>query len=87
MVAAAPDVVGKGRPGEIARHLENSPATTQADYEGERFSIRFFLGAGPGVERVDAEVRGDGDPMPELRRLAEATGWVIMEAGGSRGAP
>jgi hypothetical protein len=63
----------------LRRHLEGSPATTQADFEGEGFSIRFFLGTGPEVERMGAEVRGGGDPLPTLRQLARATGWVVVE--------
>jgi hypothetical protein len=78
---------GVAFPEVLRRHLEGAPATTQADYEGQGYSIRFFLGAGPGVERMDAEVRGDGDPLSELRRLAEKNSWVILEAGGSRMAP
>jgi hypothetical protein len=60
-----------------------SPATTQADYEDEGYSIRFFLGAGPGIERMDAEVRGGGDPLPALRRLAEINDWMVLGADGS----
>jgi len=75
-------------PEALRRHLESSPATTQADYEGDGFSIRLFLGAGPVVESVGAEVRGSGDPAPELRRLAQGTGWVIIEdADGTQVAP
>ena len=75
-------------PEVLRRHFESSPATTQADYEGEGFSLRLFLGSGPAVESVGAEVRGSGDPLPDLRRLAEATGWVITEdTGGSQVAP
>jgi hypothetical protein len=69
-------------PEVLRRHLQSSPATTQADYEGEGFSIRLYLGAGPDVERMDAEIRGSGDPLPALHRLAEATGWVVLEASG-----
>jgi hypothetical protein len=75
-------------PEVLRRHLEGSPAKTQADYEGDGFSIRFFLGTGPEVERMGAEVRGSGDPLPELRRLVAATDWLIIEdAGGTRVAP
>ena len=74
-------------PEVLRRHLEGAPATIQADYEGEGFSIRFFLGTGPDVELINAEVRGGGDPLPKLQRLAAVTGWVIHEAGGSQVAP
>lgn len=70
-------------PEVLRRHLEDSPATVQGDYEGEGYSVRFFLGAGPEVEDMGAEVRGSGDPMPELCRLAKANGWAILGAGGS----
>jgi hypothetical protein len=78
---------GVGFPEVLRRHLESAPATTQADYEGEGFSIRFFLGIGPGVERMDAEVRGGGDALPELCHLAEVNGWVVLGANGSQVAP
>ncbi len=74
-------------PEALRRHLEGAPATAQADYEGEGYSIRFFLGAGPEVERMDGEVRGDGDPGPELCRLADLNGWVVLDADGTQVAP
>ena len=79
---AAAGSLGIEFPEVLRRHLENSPAKTQADYESQGFSIRLYLGAGPGVERIDAEVRGSGDPLPALHHLAMVTGWVILEAGG-----
>jgi hypothetical protein len=74
-------------PEALRHHLEGAPATTQADYEGKGYSIRFFLGAGPGIERLDGEVRGDGDPGPELCRLADLNGWMVLDADGSQVAP
>jgi hypothetical protein len=74
-------------PDVLRRHLESSPAQTQADYEGDGFSMRLYLGAGPSVDRMDAEVWGSGDPLPALHRLAEATGWVVLEASGSQVVP
>ena len=66
-------------PGALRRHFEDTPSTTLADYEGEGYSIRFFLGDGPAVERLDAEVRG-GDPLFELSRLLWDNDWVILGA-------
>lgn len=59
-------------PDVLLRHLNNSPATIQADFEGEGFSIRFFLGAGPEVERMGAEVRGSGGPAGARSRQPES---------------
>lgn len=67
-------------PEVLRRHLDNSPATTQGDLEGDGFSIRFFLGAEEPVERVDAEIRGDtAAAILSLERLAQVTGWRILE--------
>ena len=34
-----------------------------------------------GLKYICAEVRGRGNPLPQLRSLCDRTGWSIVEAG------
>jgi hypothetical protein len=71
-------------PDVLRRHYEETPATHLGDYEGDGFSIRFFLGSGGEAATVDAEVRGDTERVyPLLCNLAEANQWVVAECGSS----
>lgn len=42
----------------------------------------FFLGDGPGAERMYGEVRSHDDRRHELSRLADLNGWVCVGAAG-----
>lgn len=65
-------------PEVLRAFLETAAATIQADFEGDGFSMRFYLGTGPFVQSIGVEIRGSGDPMPYLWRLASQTGWRII---------
>jgi hypothetical protein len=69
-------------PDLLRQHFEKMPATDQGDFEGDGFSIRFFLGSGGETATVDAEVRGDTErAFPLLRLLANENRWVVAESG------
>jgi hypothetical protein len=69
-------------PDVLRRQFEKTAATKQGDFEGNGFSIRFYLGSCSETTTVDAEVRGDtGRAYPLLRKIAEANQWVIAECG------
>lgn len=65
-------------PEVLRSFLETAPATVQADFEGDGFSMRLYLGTGPVVQNIGLEVRGSGDPMPCLQKLTSETGWRII---------
>jgi hypothetical protein len=49
------------------------------DFEGDRFSIRVYGFEGQPISAVNAEVRGDGNPMPVLAALCLPNGWVAID--------
>src|SRR4051794_16102544 len=56
---AAARVAGVKFPDILRKHLEQQPPTEVADFEGDGFSVRFFLGPEGELAALDAEVRGD----------------------------
>jgi hypothetical protein len=69
-------------PDVLRRQFEETPATKRGDFEGNGFSIRFFLGSGNETATVDAEVRGDTErAYPLLRKIAEENQWVVAQCG------
>ena len=51
----------------------------QADFEGADFSIHFYTVDAPILESVNAEVRGNGSPLPALFAICENTGWSVFD--------
>ncbi len=68
-------------------NFEGTPPKVWGDFQGKGFSIRLYIGAGPFVEGIDIEIRGDEDIVSWLRIFARATGWIIVAADRSQVAP
>lgn len=76
---AAARAMGVEFPDVIRQHMEQRPATEQADYEGDGFSMRFYgFGAQP-LRAVYAEVRGDGNPLLVLAALCRSNKWIVTD--------
>ena len=75
-------VAGHEFPDIIREHFERTPSKEQADFEGDEFSVRFYLGVDATLYSIDAEVRGDTKRVfPYLERLVSQSGWVVAECG------
>jgi hypothetical protein len=58
------------------------PADERGLYEKDSFTLELFLGSQPVVKSITVDVRGDGNPLPALRRLCEPLVWRVREPGG-----
>lgn len=76
---AAARAIGVEFPDVIRKHMEQRPATEQADYEGDGFSVRFYGFEAQPLDTVYAEVRGDGNPLPLLAALCRPNTWVATD--------
>ncbi len=52
----------------------------EAVFEHADFSIQFSCIDSDPITFLNGEVRGDGDPLPALATLCEATGWSVWDA-------
>jgi len=55
----------------------------EADFEHADFSIQFYTTDTPSVNWINAEIRGNGDPLPLLRSICSHTGWSVIDSGGN----
>jgi hypothetical protein len=82
---AAARTAGVEFPDIIRTHLEQQPPTEVADYVGDGFSVRYFLGSEGELDAHDAEVRGDTQrALPFFQQLAARMNWVVAETGSDR---
>ena len=51
----------------------------EACFQGDGFQIEFSCADTEKIIELSANVRGDGDPLPALRRLCEGTDWIVFE--------
>ena len=74
--------------GEVMRQfMMSKPATVAGLYEDGDLSLEFsfftadhlFARRTDEVRSIQVAVRGSGDPIVVLRRLAEATGWLMYD--------
>jgi hypothetical protein len=52
----------------------------EGDFEAGDLSIHFYAYDEPVVQQVNAEVRGDGDPIPALAALCVDRDWSVIDA-------
>jgi hypothetical protein len=86
---ALPGVLFKAPPPPPPKFLGGLPTFVQeaftrpsleAVFEGEDLSIEFRANDIPILEWVNAEVRGNGDPLPALAALCLDRGWSVINA-------
>src|SRR3954451_5206137 len=77
------DGLGVSVPQELRQILGNLPADARGLYEGQGMFLEFFLGSDPMVKSLTVDVRGDGDPIPTLRRLCGPDGWQVRGPDGA----
>jgi len=51
----------------------------EADFEHDDLSIQFYTSDTPTIDWINAEVRGNGDPLPLLHSICANTGWSIID--------
>jgi hypothetical protein len=51
----------------------------EADFEHQDFSIQFYTSDAPTIDWINAEVRGNGDPLPLLKSICLNTGWSVID--------
>ena len=52
----------------------------EAEFEAEDVSIQFYASHEPVLERVNGEVRGNGDPIPALAAICVKRGWSVIDS-------
>ena len=67
-------------PDVVRRHMEQSPASIQGDYQDGDLSLRFYLGSKADVQKIDVEIRGDGNPLPVIAAICLRHGWIAVDA-------
>ncbi len=75
-------------PDVIRKHWDESPAQLQGDFNGPKYSLRFYLGVEGAdmLPTVAIEARGGSRPaMPMMEALTLATGWIIVDDWGDIG--
>lgn len=50
-----------------------------ADFEAGDLSIQFYASDEPILDCVNAEVRGNGDPLPALAAVCVKQGWSVID--------
>jgi hypothetical protein len=76
---AAARATGVEFPDVIRKHLEQSPAKDEAEFEGEGISIRLYGFGNQPLDAIHAEVRGSGNPVPALTALCRPNGWFAID--------
>ncbi len=51
----------------------------EADFECDDLSIQFYTLDTPTIDWINAEVRGNGDPLPLFRSICSKTGWSVID--------
>jgi hypothetical protein len=77
-IAAAREM-GVEFPEVIRKHMEQRPATLQADFQGDEFSMRFYGFESQPLRTIYVEVRGSGNPLPALAALCRPHGWIAVD--------
>jgi hypothetical protein len=73
-VQAVIDAIGAAFP-----KAEWSDDQTQAIYDGGEYSIEFALQSIEEANTVVLNVRGSGDPIPQILNLTKANGWTAVD--------
>jgi hypothetical protein len=68
----------------LRKHLEQSPASLQADFEGNDFSMQFYGFESQPLRTIRVEVRGNGNPLPALAALCRPNGWTAIDCANSQ---
>jgi hypothetical protein len=76
---AASEARGIVMPDVIREMWQRQPALEQADYEGDAFHIRLFGFGEVPLFSVDAEIRGNGNPLPVIAALCRPNGWIAID--------
>jgi hypothetical protein len=76
---AAARAVGIEFPDVLRQHFEQPPATEQAEFEGDGFSMVLYAFEAQPLRAVHVEVRGKGNPVPVLAALCRPNGWVAVD--------
>jgi hypothetical protein len=76
---AAARAAGVEFPDVIRKHLEQSPATDEAEFEEEGISIRLYGFEKQPLNAIHAEVRGRGNPGPALTALCRPNEWLAFD--------
>ena len=53
----------------------------QARYEHNDLSIQFYALDHPTVQWINAEVRGNDDPLPVLAAICLPQNWLVLDSG------
>ena len=70
-------------PDVIREHWLRSKGAYRGLFEGKDFTIEFHLGEDEtAVAAVSIDVRGSGNPMPIIDRLARIEGWKLVDLRG-----
>lgn len=81
---AAARAMGVEFPEVIRKNLEQRPATLQADFQGDEFSMRFYGFESQPLRTIYVEVRGNGNPLPALAALCRPHGWIAVDCASGR---
>lgn len=67
-------------PPALRDFLASRPATCTGRVSRDDCHVQFDLGSEAEIFAIPVEVRGGGDPLPSLWRLAEESGWVMIDS-------
>jgi hypothetical protein len=76
---AAARAIGVEFPDIIRKHMEQRPATMQAELVGDGFSIKLYGFESQPIRSLYLDVRGDANPVPALAALCVPNGWVAID--------
>src|SRR5262245_33213606 len=76
---AASDARGIVLPDVIREMWQKQPALEQADYDEGTFHMRLFGFGHVPLISVDAEIRGNGNPLPAIAALCRPNGWIAID--------
>ncbi len=60
------------------------PPFTRGDYQVEGLSLEFNFGSTDPITRFLIDVRGNGNPMPVLRKLIGDSDWFVVDPAGRK---
>ena len=55
----------------------------EAEYEANDLSIQFYCTDEPVIRSINAEVRGNGNPVPILAAICTPRGWSVIDVSGN----
>lgn len=76
---AAARALGIEFPDVVRAHLENRPASLQAEFEGDGYTLQLYGFENQPLRTIYAEVRGAGNPLPALAALCRPNGWIAND--------